>query len=332
MIGARAGEPTQDGRLLVRLLGHEVRMARAVAGAGLAFELGDLGVELTPGGHVEEPVTLGRHERGLSVLDEGHPARALENRALVGGQQVPSVAPAQHQRRAVLRRGELALLPIEHRDGVQPAQLAERGHGGADELLGPGRRVGQALLEEVRHHLGIGLGTEVMAGPRQPLPELAVVRDNSIVDQREASAAVEVRVRIGHRDPTVGRPARMPDTHAAARQPGNRVADLADALVDRHGVVVSDRDTPRVVAPILEPPQASQHDRRRVPVPAHVAEDPAHRRHPPRKRRREAIRRHRGHPAHGSRARAGAARRLPPGRAKTPRASRVTTATQREEG
>ena len=75
-------------------------------------------------------------------------------------------------------------------------------------------------------HLGIGLGPEAMTGPLQSLPELAIVRHDTVVDQREASAAVEVGVRVGHGDPHVGRPARVPDAHAAARQPGTTASPI----------------------------------------------------------------------------------------------------------
>jgi hypothetical protein len=236
-----------------------------------------------------------------TVLDEVT-GGALEDRAVVGGQQSPSLSPAPAA--SVLRGGDLPLSPSS------TATASPRNSRNAPWWRGRAARRRAACrpgAPRVRHHLGIGLGPEAVTGPLQSLPELAIVRHDSVVDQREASAAVEMGVRVGHGDPAVGRPARVPDAHAAARQPGDRLADLADALVHRHRLAGGDRDAPRVIAPILEPPQAAQDDARRVPVPAHVAEDPAHRRHPFRRTRREAIRRHREHRAHGSRARADAA-------------------------
>src|SRR5207244_3626895 len=179
------------------------------------------------------------------------------------------------------------------------------------QLLGPGRDLRQALLYQVGDRLGVGLGVEAMPDTFQPIPELAVVRHDPVVNEGEATAAVEMGVRVALGDTAVGRPARVPDADAAARQRRQCFPDLADALVDGYIALARHRDAPGVVAAVFELLQTPQHDVGGLPVPAHITEDPAH--YAPvlsRRRTIEAIQRRRERP--GS--------RLPSARGRRPRA------------
>ena len=92
------GQPAHYLGLLVDLLGHEVGMAGAIAHAGPSRQLDDGRHELLASRDIKEPMPLAGDERGLAVLDERHPARVREERALVGGQEVTALAPAEDER------------------------------------------------------------------------------------------------------------------------------------------------------------------------------------------------------------------------------------------
>jgi len=56
-----------------------------------------------------------------------------------------TLAPAEDERRPALGGGDLAGADVG--DGVEPLEAPERGHRRGHELLGAGRRRGEALLE-----------------------------------------------------------------------------------------------------------------------------------------------------------------------------------------
>ena len=66
-------------------------------------------------------------------------------------------------------------------------------------------------FDEVREHLGIGLAAEDVAELEQACAQRGVVFDDAVVDDRDASAAVQMRVRVGVGGRAVRRPASMPD-------------------------------------------------------------------------------------------------------------------------
>src|SRR5919198_1266050 len=115
-----------------------------------------------------------------------------------------------------------------------------------------------------------------MARAQQRLTQLAVVRDNAVVDERQATGTVEVRVRVLLRHAAVRGPARVPDPDTARRQHGRRVTDLPDASLDDDAAAPTDRDAPRIVAAVLELLEPAPDDLRRVAIVPHVPEDSAH--------------------------------------------------------
>ena len=163
---AGADAPQHRG-LLVDLLGHEVGIAGQVGRRRFPLHLGDLGAELPAGVDVEEADGLPGDQHGPAIVDKGDPARVLDQRGIVGGEQIAAVAPAHHERRAALDGDELSGAHVEDGDGVQPVEAPEGRDHGADELLGARRRPGEAVLDEVGDHLGVGLRVEPVSGADQ---------------------------------------------------------------------------------------------------------------------------------------------------------------------
>src|SRR5690606_4444279 len=139
--------------------------------------------------------------------------------------------------------------------------------------------VAPLAFDEVRDHFGVGLGAEPVPLSGQLLPQLQVVLDDSVVDDHDTAGAVAVRVGVLLRRTAVGRPARVADAELTvdrlAAQHFLELRQLAGAAADVHGAVAYDRDAGRVVAAILQPPQALDEDGNERLV-TQVSDDAAH--------------------------------------------------------
>src|SRR5437899_8988132 len=97
-----------------------------------------------------------------------------------------------------------------------------------------------------------------MAIALERLPEVRVVLDDAVVDDRDGLRAVTVRVRILVRGPAVGRPARVgdpqPSLHGLVRQDALEGGELPHAPAHLETALVDHRNAPRDVAPIPAPP------------------------------------------------------------------------------
>src|SRR6267378_4103703 len=71
------------------------------------------------------------------------------------------------------------------------------------------------MLDQVGEHLGVGLRAERVAGRAQPLLEVEIVLEDTVVHHDEAALAVRVRMRVLLRGAPVGRPARVADADRA---------------------------------------------------------------------------------------------------------------------
>ena len=157
---------------------------------------------------------------------------------------------------------------------VRALELAE----GVPDRLGDVALVG--LLDEMGDRLGVGLGGEGVPARLEPVAQLAEVLDDPVVDDRDLARAVAVRVRVQVVRASVRRPARVGESDGRVRGPvgdgGLEVDQLAGALLDEQVAgVVHERDPGRVVAAVLEPLEALDEDRARLPRTG-VADDAAH--------------------------------------------------------
>ena len=124
--------------------------------------------------------------------------------------------------------------------------------------------VAQVIVDAVRDDFGVGLGDELVAELRQVGAQLLVVLDDAVVDDRE-SVVGDVGMRVALARHAVGGPARVRDADLAA---GGLVldrllqgADLAHRA-QAHQVLgaVQHGEAGRVVAAVLQPPQALHQD------------------------------------------------------------------------
>src|SRR5207249_8196300 len=75
-------------------------------------------------------------------------------------------------------------------------------------------------LDHVRDDFGVRLRAEPVPVRRERLSKLAVVLDDPVVDDGESRLAIDVRMRVGVRRPSVGCPPRMTNTEGAFRPVG----------------------------------------------------------------------------------------------------------------
>ena len=161
----------------------------------------------------------------------------------------------------------------------------ELGVGGAHRLA----EVAVVVLgDQVRDHLGVGLGAELAAGREQALLERDVVLDDAVDDDVDAVGAVGVRVGVLLADAAVGGPAGVPDAgrggplgdrDRAPASAGELLAQRAEVPDRPHGVdpLAGDhRDAGGVIAPVFEPRQPRQ-QQVAAGRAADVANDAAHR-------------------------------------------------------
>ena len=138
----------------------------------------------------------------------------------------------------------------------------------------------EMLLDQVRDDFGIGLGLEDVALVLKLVLEREIVLDDAIVDHDHVVLAIAMRMRVLFGRPSVSGPARMADAEGAidrAHPDGFfQVAQLSLRAADYQLVVVAiDRETGRIVSPVLETFQAFQNDRN-SPMRADVTDDATH--------------------------------------------------------
>ena len=94
--------------------------------------------------------------------------------------------------------------------------------------------------------------------------QIEVVLDDAVVDDDDAAGAVAVRMRVLFGRAAVRGPAGVPDAVVAVERLGGddifEPRQLAGAPPQLDRAVAHDRDAGRVVAAILEPPQAVDED------------------------------------------------------------------------
>ena len=127
---------------------------------------------------------------------------------------------------------------------------------------------------------GVGFGAELVAFVDQLLLQADVVLDDAVVDDDDLAGAVAMRMSVLFRGTSVRGPASVADAIGAVErlQPDDlfQVAQLAFGAAHLQAFAVTgDRDAGRVVAAILQPPQAIDDDRH-DPLLADVTNNAAH--------------------------------------------------------
>ena len=238
------------GRLLVDLLVHEVAVVALADQRAGQRGLLDLALDRLALGVIDRGAARVQHRpvAFLQVLDAVGQRRERQG---VGAEVHLAVAVADRERAAAARPDQQVVVAGEQ-DGqreraVQPLERRRGGRHRPDALS-------QIVADQLRDHLGVGLGLEAVALGDQLVAQHLEVLDDAVVHHRDAARLVGVGVVAGRR--AVGRPAGVADAdHAGQRlllEHPLEVDELAlgaaalDAAVDQRG------DAGAVVAPVLQ--------------------------------------------------------------------------------
>ena len=266
-----------DARLLVDLLEHEVGVSALLGHVEVPVNVRDPGIfdDLAGGGVVRH--ALGRELGQLAVVHDHHVARGVDHGDDVAG-DVGALHALAHHQRGVLARGHDGARLVGGHDGqrIGAHQTLACGTNGGQQV---GRAVAQRLLDQMRHHLGVGVAGEGMPRGLQLLAQVGEVLDDAVVHHGDAAVAAGVRMGISLARTAVGCPTRMSDAAGAfevempqrVRQAGN----LALAVHHLELAVLVDGHSGAVVAAILKARQALDQDALRRAC-ARETDDSAH--------------------------------------------------------
>jgi hypothetical protein len=248
----------EGARLLEDLLQHEVLVAGLLGHGGRPVDALHGAVHRGTG-HRGDRHAAGLEHGHLAVLHEQHVARVGQQRGHVAGAVGGALADAQHQRRRVLGHHDAPGLEAgQHRDGVGPVQARERAAHGRLEVL-PAVHLAP---HQVGHQLGVGVREDLAAGRAQLGAQGHVVLDDAVVHHGHRARDVRVRVHLA-RAPVRG-PARVADAYRAIERPllegALQVAQLAHGADHLDAARAVDGQARRVVAAVLEAPQAVEQD------------------------------------------------------------------------
>src|SRR6185312_15448733 len=246
----------RDGsRLLVNLLEHEVAVLSLLRRIGRQLALADRaldGVTVAIDDLNRRAANLG----DIAFFEEHEPPRHGQQRRDIGGDEVLLYAEPYDDRATLAGEDDAVRIAFAH-DGKRISAF-EIGYGRAHRL----EQIAYAfemLMDSMGDHLGVRLGGELVAAPRELCPQLLMILDDAVVNDREPVAR-DVRVRIALARHTVGRPARVRDAELAMRRiPVERMLQrlhLAHRAQPLQALTSVDYRNPGgVVAAILEPAQ-----------------------------------------------------------------------------
>ena len=259
--------------LLVDLLQHEVAVAALLRGHRVPGDPPDGAGDRAPL-RVQDAEPVGPDLGDLAVFHKGHVTRVLQQRRDVRGDEGLPVARAHDDGRGVLGDDEpLRVAPAEEHQGVGAVDLPD-GLAHRVEQIHPPRGL---LLGQVGDELGVGIRGQRRATPEQGLLEFQVVLDDAVVHHNRVAGPVRVGVGLGRA--SVGGPAGVADAgmplDGRAGEERFKAREFALGAPQRDAAAVQDGDTGRVVAPVLQLPQAIDQHRGGV-APADISYDSAH--------------------------------------------------------
>ena len=263
----------ERARLLVDLLLHV--MAVRPEGHRLVGELGEVHAALHRlAARVDHAIAAGADLSAIAVLQIHDAPRHRQERGDIRGGEILAVADAKEKRRsAACDDHSIRVARRDDGKGERAVELGDRAHRGGEER----RRRLAVLGHEMRHDFGVGVRGKRIAGALQPLADRLVVLDDAVVHERDVAGEVRVRIALGRR--AVRRPARVGNTgltaDVIAGGLGGKLGDAAGRADAFYRGAVDYGDARRVVAAVLETPQAVDQDRHDVPARG-GADDAAH--------------------------------------------------------
>ena len=196
----------------------------------------------------------------LAIVEKHDVAGVAEQRGHVRRHEIFAVADPDDDRRTVADRHELFRIVCRHQHEREEAAHALHGaqHRVLETVLLP------LLLDQMRHHFGVGLALELVSFGHQLALDLEIVLDDAVVHHHDAAGSVAVRMRVFFRGPAVGGPPRVAEAiHAGERLRLDGVFEvdqLAGAAADFDAAVLHHGDARRIVTAILESPQPVEDD------------------------------------------------------------------------
>ncbi len=195
----------------------------------------------------------------------------------VAGDEVAPLSVAQNEGAVLADRHDLAgAVGAQDAQGVGPLDAAEHpAHGGQDVPL-------IEVLNELGHHLGVGLRGEGDPLGHEKGLQFGIILDNAVVDHGNPSAAAHLGVGVDVAGGPVGGPAGVAHAHGAVQ--GGPAVELVGqhlepslGLVDGQGarLSVEHRHPGGVVPPIFQPGQPFQQNGGGL-FPSDVAYNSAH--------------------------------------------------------
>ena len=271
---ATAGEGRRHGlRLLVNLLRHEVPPLPAIDHRG-AQGVREHGTADRPAGSIHHPHRLRGHVDDVPVLEDhvlpGNPDEGRD----VGGDEVLAGPDPDDEGASPDRRDEaMRVVRGHHPEGVGPFEDQDRVPDGFEKV----EAAREIVVDPVSDHLRVGLGVEPVPRLQEIGPDVRMVLDDPVVDDRDLLAAHEgVRVRLGRLP--VRRPASVGDPGAPVRPvPCDERLELGHLPHRPHPVdaVPHHRESRRIVAAVLDPPQTFEEEGHHV-APRDRPDDSTH--------------------------------------------------------
>ena len=213
----RAIDTADDGLgerlwLLVDLLEHEVFVATLLGGLRCPVDGGHGPLEWRAvdvrEGHAPRPQV-----GDVTVLEKDDLVGVGQDRRDIGGQEALALAQAHHERDVLARADQPVPLAAMHdRDRIGSFEPPQGFAHGIGEIASVG------LLHEVGDRLRIRLGGQRVPAGLQPVPKLAKVLDDPVVDDGDLTGTVLVRMGVEVIRPTMRRPTGMSQADGGVRR------------------------------------------------------------------------------------------------------------------
>src|SRR5258707_2929215 len=211
---------------------------------------------------VHHPHTLRGEDGNVAVREEKRFARMLEQGRNIAGDEIFSLAKANHRRRAQARGDNLlGIIRRKENQCVDAAQFLQRP---AYRFFKRNAAL-RVFFHEVRHNFSVRFGGELVSFLLQLFLEFEVVFDNSVVDDDDLARAVAMRMGVFFCWTAVGGPARVADAISAIQWAlGDdlfEIAEFSRGTADfQLAGVGNDGDARGIVTTVLELAQSLDDD------------------------------------------------------------------------
>ena len=202
--------------LLVHLLGHEVLVAALLRRLDVPRDGELLGLDRRPVERASPQASPGVSTASSSSASAKTLTRVPDQRRDVRRQAAPCRRASPSTSGVVRRAATIVSGSSAETTAMENAPRTRRNM--ERVASASGRPVGHALLDQVRHHLGVGGRGQRVPGRLELGPQLGVVLDDAVVDDGQAARAVDVRVGVLRGGAPVGGPAGVPDGGVMARR------------------------------------------------------------------------------------------------------------------